>query len=134
MSLSDQTKEQLQLLVDLNEPEALLATMARLARRVADGLVIGPMTPGELQRWAIVADALIKAEADIAAYETPRKPPAAENDAREAVAAWMIAHSYATGHGDTLDDLMRELIAQAIERNDKKPPERTPLMPPSEPA
>jgi hypothetical protein len=32
---------------------------------------------------------------------------------REAVAAWMIEHSYATGHGDTLDDLLQELVAQA---------------------
>ena len=34
---------------------------------------------------------------------------AREEIAREAVAAWMIAHSYATGHGDTLDDLLQEL-------------------------
>jgi uncharacterized protein with von Willebrand factor type A (vWA) domain len=31
------------------------------------------------------------------------------DDAREKVAAWMIAHSYATGHGDTIDDLLAEL-------------------------
>lgn len=28
---------------------------------------------------------------------------------REAIAAWMIANSYATGHGDTVEDLLREL-------------------------
>jgi hypothetical protein len=27
----------------------------------------------------------------------------------EALAAWMIANSYATGHGDTVEDLLREL-------------------------
>jgi hypothetical protein len=39
--------------------------------------------------------------------------------AREAVARWMIEHSYATGHGDTLDDFLQELIGQAVERADK---------------
>ena len=36
--------------------------------------------------------------------------------AREAVARWMIEQGYVTGHGDTLDDLLRELIAQAKEK------------------
>ena len=31
---------------------------------------------------------------------------------REAVARWMIEHGYATGHGDTLDDLLTELASQ----------------------
>lgn len=30
----------------------------------------------------------------------------------EAIAAWMIAHGYATGHGDTAEDLLSELVAQ----------------------
>ena len=37
--------------------------------------------------------------------------------AREAVAAWMIEHGYVTGHGDTLDDLLKELISQVEERS-----------------
>ena len=37
--------------------------------------------------------------------------------AREAVAAWMIEHGYATGHGDTLDDLLKELIEQVAEQS-----------------
>jgi len=32
------------------------------------------------------------------------------DEAREEVAQWMLANSYATGHGDTLDDLLRELV------------------------
>jgi hypothetical protein len=50
---------------------------------------------------------------------------------REKVAAWMIARGYATGHGDTVDDLLKELewqiresereacakVVEAIERN-----------------
>lgn len=33
-----------------------------------------------------------------------------------AIAAWMIEHSYATGHGDTVDGMLVELEAQAIRR------------------
>ena len=33
-------------------------------------------------------------------------------EAREALARWLIAHSFATGHGDTLDDLLSELTWQ----------------------
>ena len=36
-----------------------------------------------------------------------------EVSAREAVAGWMIANSYATGHGDTLEGLLIELVRQA---------------------
>jgi Mg2+/Co2+ transporter CorB len=32
--------------------------------------------------------------------------------AREKLAAWMIEHSYATGHGDTAEDLLKELVGQ----------------------
>jgi hypothetical protein len=31
---------------------------------------------------------------------------------REKVAAWMIDHDYATGHGDTIEDLLKELVWQ----------------------
>ena len=33
-------------------------------------------------------------------------------DPREAVAEWMIRHGYATGHGDTVEDLLAELVAR----------------------
>ena len=36
--------------------------------------------------------------------------------AREKVAAWMRARSYATGHGDTVEDLLKELEWQVAER------------------
>jgi hypothetical protein len=32
-----------------------------------------------------------------------------EAEARERLAAWMIENSFATGHGDTLEDLLGEL-------------------------
>jgi hypothetical protein len=40
---------------------------------------------------------------------------AAREGAAEAVALWMIQNSIPTGHGDTLDDLLRELRASARE-------------------
>ena len=38
----------------------------------------------------------------------------------EAVAQWMIEHGYATGHGDTLDDLLTELVGR-VRKSDVKP-------------
>ena len=35
---------------------------------------------------------------------------------REKVARWMISKSYATGHGDTVEDLLKELEWQVAER------------------
>ena len=35
---------------------------------------------------------------------------------REKVAAWMMQCGYATGHGDTVEDLLRELDWQIVER------------------
>ncbi len=43
------------------------------------------------------------------AYEAGRK------DEREKVAQWMIQRSYATGHGDTTEDLLAELEWQVRE-------------------
>jgi hypothetical protein len=37
------------------------------------------------------------------------------NEAIAKLAAWMIAHSFATGHGATLDDLLSELEWQIEE-------------------
>ena len=34
---------------------------------------------------------------------------------RNKVAQWMIRHSYATGHGDTVEDLLKELEWQVAE-------------------
>lgn len=56
-------------------------------------------------------------------YQPQARPEAAFEDherltaeARESVAAFMIRNSFATGHGDTLDDLLGELDAQVQER------------------
>jgi hypothetical protein len=34
---------------------------------------------------------------------------------KEKLAAWMIRHSFATGHGDTIEDLLEELAWQINE-------------------
>ncbi len=44
---------------------------------------------------------------------------AAEAEARETVAKWMIAHSFATGHGDTIGDLLDEFSWQVKEQRDR---------------
>ncbi len=41
---------------------------------------------------------------------------------REAVARWMIANSYATGHGDTIPDLLAELERQIPDRRARPAP------------
>lgn len=50
-------------------------------------------------------------EAMRCAYAISPKPVAgvSEDATREKIAAWMIAHSIPTGHGDSLDDLLGEL-------------------------
>jgi len=45
----------------------------------------------------------------VEAVPTPSEPE------REQLAAWMIAHSFATGHGDTFKDLLKELDWQVAE-------------------
>ena len=60
--------------------------------------------------------ACIKAQRDELAqkmFELVAEAVAAE---REKVAAWMRARSYATGHGDTVEDLLKELEWQVAER------------------
>ena len=44
-----------------------------------------------------------------------REPEEPDCEYREKLAAWMIAHSFATGHGDTFDDILGELSCQ-VER------------------
>ena len=43
---------------------------------------------------------------------------------REKVAAWMMARGYATGHGNTTEDLLKELSWQIDEDLDKARSER----------
>ena len=68
--------------------------MAREARLVPKWLELCPKDEEALVRFAAL----------VAAAE------------RERVAAWMIQRSYATGHGDTTEDLLKELDWQIDER------------------
>jgi hypothetical protein len=54
--------------------------------------------------WSAHTDEIEAFAALVAAYE------------REKVAQWMVERSYATGHGDTVEDLLKELEWQAAER------------------
>jgi hypothetical protein len=72
-----------------------------MAREVADKDKVDPylnefvvLTPEELERFAAL----------VAAAE------------REKVAAWMMRQGYATGHGDTVEDLLQELDWQIREQ------------------
>jgi hypothetical protein len=47
-------------------------------------------------------------------------PIGGEKAGLEAIAQWMIARSYATGHGDTIEDMLGELEWQAKKRVDVK--------------
>ena len=62
--------------------------------------------------WVITQEELERFVALVAAQE------------REKVAAWMIAKGYATGHGDTTEDLLKELAWQIDEDLDKARSER----------
>lgn len=47
-------------------------------------------------------------------YHKPRTELAwqAWKGAQETIASWMMSRGYATGHGDSLDDLLSELVGQ----------------------
>ena len=50
--------------------------------------------------------------AEITEEHTNSEGTETTTEGREAVARWMIEHTYTTGHGDTLDDLLTELASQ----------------------
>lgn len=65
----------------------------------------------------------LRAEDDLPAIWTPISTAELERFAalvaaaeREKVAQWMMQRGYATGHGDTLDDLLSELDWQFVEK------------------
>lgn len=72
MSLNDHEKigeiaNQFAMLADLEEPEALIAVLARACRRKVHGAI----SPDLAERWSIVANALYEAEATINAANSP---------------------------------------------------------------
>jgi hypothetical protein len=72
MPLSDNEKigelaNQFATLADLDEPEALIAVLARACRRKAQGSI----SPDLARRWSILANALLEAEATVNAAQSP---------------------------------------------------------------
>ena len=69
---------QFQLLGDMNEPEALLATLQRACWRAAQSRSIAPDVA---KRWATVANALTEAEATVTAAQSPERASATRRKA-----------------------------------------------------
>ena len=66
--------------------------------------VIRMAREAELNAHGLVIDRLERFAKLVAAHE------------REKVAKWMVERSYATGHGDTVEDLLTEIDWQVAER------------------
>jgi hypothetical protein len=64
-------KDQLNLNFSLNEPEALIAILLRRCAEKAEEGAKGWITAEEAKRWSIVANALTKAEIEVAAANSP---------------------------------------------------------------
>jgi hypothetical protein len=79
MPLTDQAKnalkEQLALLFELGEPEAILATLQRVAERMAHSVTRGAIGEGEALRWQSLAKACASVEKELEAAHTPRQAP-----------------------------------------------------------
>ena len=55
----------------------------------------------------------------VAIQQTEQKLRERAKAEREKLATWMIENGFATGHGDTFDDLLKELAWQVKELRDK---------------
>jgi hypothetical protein len=52
----------------------------------------------------------------VAGFQKPKKIKWVAAHEREKVTKWMVERGYATGHGDTIEDLLKELEWQVAER------------------
>ena len=75
------------------------------------------MTRDNIIRMAKEADLWLTSDERIAAVMRFANLVAAAE--RNKVAQWMIARSYATGHGDTVEDLLKEL-AQSVREEERE--------------
>jgi hypothetical protein len=64
--------EHSRLLIELNEPEALLESLRRECQRKADTFLTGEIPPEEAIRWRTAASALSEATKTIAASQEPK--------------------------------------------------------------
>jgi hypothetical protein len=79
MPLTDQEKialkEQLAALLDLNEPESIVATLQRVAQRMAHSVTRGAITDLEAQRWQSLANACQSVAKELERANAPRQAP-----------------------------------------------------------
>lgn len=79
MPLSDNEKtalkEQVATLLELNEPESILATLQRVAERMAHSVTRGAITELEAQRWQAVAKACQAVEKELERANTRQISP-----------------------------------------------------------
>jgi hypothetical protein len=79
MPLSEQEKtalkEQLAVLLELNEPESILATLQRVADRMAHSVTRGAITELEALRWRSLADACASVSKELELAGAPRQAP-----------------------------------------------------------
>ena len=68
-----------------------------------------------MAREAGIADAFLVTPHPGVVQQLVRFAALVRADERNKVAAWMIAQGYATGHGDTIEDLLEELRWQVRE-------------------
>lgn len=79
MPLSDQEKtalkEQIATLLELNEPESILATLGRVAQRMAHSATRGAITELEALRWQAIANACASVANELERANAPRQAP-----------------------------------------------------------
>ena len=71
----DENQEAARLLIDLNEPEALLESLRRTCQAKADSFAEGEIPPEEAERWRTAANALSQAMTTITQAQEPLQAP-----------------------------------------------------------
>ena len=94
----DENQEAARLLIELDEPEALLESLKRVCQRKVDSFAEGSIPPEEAARWRTAANALSGAMTTIAASQEPQ---GASNEPDEAVAE--PGHLPAEGEASSTD-------------------------------
>lgn len=70
--MTDEMQEHTRLLIELNEPEALIESLKRVCQRKVDSFAEGSIPPEEAKRWRTAASALTHALDTIMAPQAPR--------------------------------------------------------------
>lgn len=65
-------RDQIELLLEADEPEAILATLQRMAERKAHGVTRGKISELEALRWQALADACAAVEKELELANAPR--------------------------------------------------------------